>query len=130
MRLLSTVVVLSASCAPIVDDDAHPAPDDADTPPLIELAFPPCTELSELWVNRYHAALHADWPLVAIDCDDTAPSFERAFGEGAYVLEQTRFDTDALPDGYATPPADMLAFVSDKYVGLTIDADATFPATD
>jgi hypothetical protein len=130
MRLLSTAVLLSSACAPVVDDSGPPPSHDAGTEVAAELAFPPCADLSELWTSRYHAALHADWPAIAVDCDDGAPSLERAFGEAAYVLEHTRFDGVGLPDGYTAPPDDMLAFVSAKYTGLTIDAAATFPSTD
>lgn len=96
-----------------------------------EFAFPDCAALNQLWQTRYYSALHIGWPLKSIDCTrPRAPSYERAFAEAAYVLENTRFDLAAVPPGYEAPPANMLAFVTNKYRLLLIKDGVDYPSTD
>ncbi len=131
--LLATLLALVSACG-VVDDEA-----DVDGLELADgkadssspLTIPPCKELSRLWTSRYHEALHVAWPVAALDCTTpAAPSFDRAFAQAAYVLEHTRFDFWRLRAGYDPPPDNMLAFVTDKYVGLEIDPNTVFPYTD
>lgn len=96
-----------------------------------ELALPDCATLNQLWKTRYYSALHVGWPLRNINCArPSAPSYERAFAEAAYVLEHTRFDLALVPAGYEAPPANMLAFVTAKYRLLLIKEGVDYPSTD
>lgn len=133
---LAGLVSIAALCAcrlgPPSDPASEPQPPPTAVPTEVpELAFPGCAELSALWVSRYHQTLRADWALKGLDCSrPDARSVDRAFAEAAYLLEHTRFRLAELPEGYEPPPAEMLKFVTQKYVRLSIQPTATYPATD
>ena len=104
-----------------------------DPRPVAELTIPSCSELNQLWRSRYHRKLKAQWPLQDVACgsgESVIPSVERAFAEAAYILENTRYRLDRLPAGYSVPPANLLDFITDKYLTLEINPKATWPSTD
>lgn len=93
--------------------------------PFKELVLPGCEELNQLWKTRYHKKLKALWPLQDIHCE--GPSRDRVFAEAAYILENTKFKLENLPEGVQPPPKDMLSFVTDSYnllmIGLKDDPE-------
>jgi hypothetical protein len=136
MRVLAVLPLLVLGCqgAPPDDPRAPATPSSTGASPTapaqMELAIPSCAELNDLWLARYHAALHVDWPKAPLDCAPSARSLDRSFAEAALVLDRTRFRLDALPTDTEPPPLDVLGFVSQKYVSLVVDEGATYPATD
>lgn len=110
------------------DDQTPDAPDTSNTPAVMaELVLPNCEELNDLWIKRYHQKLKAIWPLKKFAC--TGPSKDRAFAEAAYILENTKFRFDGLPEDFAKPPVDMLGFVTEKYNFLMVGKGLE-PSTD